>query len=134
MLTKWMYKVMEILHIILKCISSLFQAVCVHCRLGRGRTGVMLACYLVKKHLMYPLAAVHFIREIRPYSVETSEQEQAVCKYSDHLVNNDNSRATERISEYRFAESPPWNFSWIVKNELCGGAWPQYQMNVEFLR
>ncbi|XP_047488347.1 uncharacterized protein LOC125038783 [Penaeus chinensis] len=110
------------------------KAVCVHCRWGLGRTGVMLACYLVKKHLMYPLAAIHFIREFRPYSVETSEQEQAVCKYSEQLLNNDNSQLTRRISENRSDDSPPWNFSWIVKNELCGGAWPQFQVNVEFLR
>lgn len=110
------------------------KAVCVHCRGGRGRTGVMLACYLVKNHLMYPLAAVHLIREFRPYSIETPEQEQAVCKYSEQLSNNDNIQLTRRISEYKSDESPPWYFSWIVKRELCAGSWPQFQCNVEFLR
>ncbi|XP_042868669.1 dual specificity protein phosphatase CDC14A-like isoform X2 [Penaeus japonicus] len=110
------------------------KAVCVHCRMGCGRTGVMLACYLVKNHLMYPLAAIHLVRNLRPNSVETSDQEQAVCKYSEHLSSSGNSQPSRRITERLSDLSAPWNFSWILNKELCGSAWPQYECNIEFLR
>ncbi|KAG7156469.1 Dual specificity protein phosphatase 23-like [Homarus americanus] len=30
--------------------------------------------------------------------------------------------------------SPPWNFSWVVKKEICASARPQTEANVAFLR
>ena len=62
-----------------------FQAVGVHCRMGRGRTGVMAACYLVRFHGKTPERAIVEIRRHRPYSIETYEQERAVVRYFDCL-------------------------------------------------
>ncbi|KAF4519003.1 hypothetical protein B566_EDAN009766 [Ephemera danica] len=61
------------------------RAVGVHCRMGRGRTGVMAACYLVKFYEQPPERAVINIRLMRPGSVETYSQERAVVAYFDFL-------------------------------------------------
>ncbi|XP_018022510.1 dual specificity protein phosphatase 23 [Hyalella azteca] len=59
-------------------------AVCVHCRMGRGRTGVMLACYLIRYQGQVPQQAISNVRFKRPYSIETWEQEFVVKDYYDH--------------------------------------------------
>ncbi|XP_042203969.1 dual specificity protein phosphatase 23-like [Homarus americanus] len=62
------------------------KIVCVHCRMGRGRTGVMLACYLMKYYGQAPDEATWNVRLMRPYSIETWEQERAVKKFRDFLA------------------------------------------------
>jgi atypical dual specificity phosphatase len=65
------------------CISAISKAhgrgfaVCVHCTAGLGRTGTMLACYFVKKG-MTAESAIEHVRQIRPGSIETPEQSDAV--------------------------------------------------------
>nr|XP_056709640.1 dual specificity protein phosphatase 23 [Euleptes europaea] len=57
------------------------EAVAVHCMLGFGRTGTMLACYLVKTQKITGVDAIHKIREMRPGSIETADQEKAVVQF-----------------------------------------------------
>jgi len=53
------------------------KPVVVHCGEGRGRTGTVLAAYLVSKGLKAD-DAIRRVRELRPGSIESLEQENAV--------------------------------------------------------
>ena len=57
------------------------MAVAVHCAAGLGRTGVILACYLVSKGEAGD-EAIDRIRQLRPGSIETPAQEECVREFA----------------------------------------------------
>lgn len=57
------------------------RAIAVHCGAGLGRTGTMLACYLVSTGMSAD-AAIERVRAIRPGSIETERQRIAVRDYA----------------------------------------------------
>src|SRR5208282_3613802 len=70
-----------------RAISTIHRAhenrlgVAIHCRAGLGRTGVILACYFVTKG-MNAKNAIARVRRLRPGSIETEEQSEAVAEFA----------------------------------------------------
>ena len=57
------------------------MGVAVHCGAGLGRTGTVLACWFVHRG-QTAQHAIAEVRRLRPGSIETEEQAQAVLQYS----------------------------------------------------
>lgn len=61
------------------------EPVMVHCAAGIGRTGTILAGYLIKYHKMTAKDAIKKLRDERPGSVQSESQEIAVSMYEKFL-------------------------------------------------
>ena len=59
--------------------------VLVHCAAGYGRTGTILACYLVAEGSSAE-EAMQEVRRVRPGSIEDVSQEKAIAGYERHLL------------------------------------------------
>jgi atypical dual specificity phosphatase len=70
-----------------RCVSAISRAldrdmpVAVHCGAGLGRTGCVLAAWLVSGG-MTATAAINRVRKLRPHSIETEEQVEAIELFS----------------------------------------------------
>jgi len=61
------------------------EPVLVHCLAGMGRTGVILACYLIKYQKMSASEATEKIREERPGSIQSYPQEEIIFRFEKSL-------------------------------------------------
>jgi atypical dual specificity phosphatase len=61
------------------------KPVLVHCAAGKGRTGAVLAAYMVKKQNLTAKQAIEKIRIMRPGSVQSITQETALSMYEKYL-------------------------------------------------
>jgi atypical dual specificity phosphatase len=64
------------------------MGVAVHCGAGLGRTGTVVAAYFVTQG-MSPKEAVARVRDLRPGSVETVEQERAIETFARRFKPNE---------------------------------------------
>jgi len=61
--------------------------VAVHCRAGNGRTGTVLAAFIMKENNLSSMEAIAFVRKLRRWSVETKGQENCLVLYGQYLLN-----------------------------------------------
>ncbi len=58
------------------------SVVAVHCRAGLGRTGTILACYLIEKGVD-PLTALERVRRVQPRAIQSDSQVAFLQEYAD---------------------------------------------------
>jgi atypical dual specificity phosphatase len=63
------------------------MGVLVHCRAGQGRTGTVLAAYLISHLGLNAEEAIQRIRSLRPGSIESPWQERALLEFASNRVN-----------------------------------------------
>jgi atypical dual specificity phosphatase len=62
------------------------EPVLVHCLAGLGRTGTILACYLIKYEKMSAVNAIQHVREKRYGSIQSLVQEEMIFQYENFLL------------------------------------------------
>ncbi len=60
----------------------------IHCAAGKGRTGLMLAAYLIKYNRLDVNDAMNKVRALRPGSIQSIYQEEALKMYYTYLYKN----------------------------------------------
>jgi atypical dual specificity phosphatase len=58
----------------------------VHCKVGRGRSVVIAACYLLKKHCWTPEKALAHIKSLRPQICPNKKQKQAIEEFYNSIT------------------------------------------------
>lgn len=66
--------------------KKLNQTVYVHCKAGRYRSALIVACYLINEKKMKPLEAVEHLKKLRPIVIfDKQRQIDALNNYFNHL-------------------------------------------------
>eukprot|EP00093_Oithona_nana_P004418 04418.XXX_132830_133583_1 [CDS] Oithona nana genome sequencing. len=67
-------------------VRSKRESLVVHCRMGWGRTGVVLAMYLMAFYGKTAKQAIQEVRSLRPHSIETAKQEESLHQFQEVLL------------------------------------------------
>ncbi|XP_029472194.1 protein tyrosine phosphatase domain-containing protein 1-like [Rhinatrema bivittatum] len=78
----------------------------VHCHAGLGRTGVLIACYLIYAIRVSPQEAIRFVRIRRPGSIQTVGQISLVSDFAQFLASQQTvfARAAPRTCSFTLAQ------------------------------
>ncbi|CAG9863166.1 unnamed protein product [Phyllotreta striolata] len=113
--------------------------------MGLGRSGVMVAIYLMYFHGMSAERAIFNLRYSRPGSLDSECQEECVLNYrpaakmaNEERLRRITSRGEHFLSFLKADErsdfsQQPSNFSWIVEDQLAAMAFPNSLANLEYL-
>ena len=64
------------------------ESMAIHCMHGLGRTGTALACIVGQTNNLSAPDAISFIRQTRPGSIESREQELFITQYLEGRVHD----------------------------------------------
>jgi atypical dual specificity phosphatase len=78
------------------------RPVMVHCAAGKGRTGAVLAAYLIKKENLTAEQSIEKVRNVRPGSIQSIVQETAISMYEKYLKSEEKD---ENRGDYSGTES-----------------------------
>lgn len=67
------------------CIDSNASPIITHCFAGVGRTGTMLAAYLIRRQRLTAQQAINEIRKCLPTAIDSKLQEHFLFQYAGHL-------------------------------------------------
>ncbi|VDN29669.1 unnamed protein product [Gongylonema pulchrum] len=65
--------------------SAISSGKYVHCKAGRTRSAMFVACYLMQKHDWYPNVAYEFVKQKRPQVILGNAQWRTVNEYRRFL-------------------------------------------------
>jgi|BEDMetMinimDraft_2_1075160.scaffolds.fasta_scaffold07905_3 atypical dual specificity phosphatase len=61
------------------------KKVLVHCQAGQGRTGMVLAAFLIREEGFHAQDAIDYVRKVRPGSLKRKRQVEALHEYERYL-------------------------------------------------
>uniref|UniRef100_A0A3B3Y5I8 Cell division cycle 14A n=1 Tax=Poecilia mexicana TaxID=48701 RepID=A0A3B3Y5I8_9TELE len=93
-------------------------AVAVHCKAGLGRTGTLIACYLMKHFRFTAAEAIAWIRICRPGSIIGPQQNFLEEKQHSLWVQGDVHRSKQKLAQQRFNRQLQQQQQYHLMNDL----------------